>query len=201
MNMNTLAFFDFIKVDLEGLKQILAAEPEFVHLRDTRGETALFLAIEHGPEFVSLLLDAGADVNSQNQAGETPLHQAAEDYDGEVAQLLIDYGADVDASDHYGLTPLHAAAVHGAYEVVEVLVRNGAKLNCRDKRGYTPLHYAVFDFPMWWHNNYLKVTEILLRAGADPTVRTNTQETVLELAGQRSDNQTIIALLLKHGTQ
>ena len=87
--MHTLEFFDSTKVELAGLKQILTAEPGFVHLQDARGETALFLAIEHGANFVSALLEAGADVNSRNQTRETPLHRAAEDYDAQVAQLLI----------------------------------------------------------------------------------------------------------------
>lgn len=46
-------------------------------------------------EHVQILIDAGADVNSRNDAGRTPLHWAAETENCGVVELLLKVGADV----------------------------------------------------------------------------------------------------------
>eukprot|EP00976_Prorocentrum_cordatum_P019824 401839-Prorocentrum_minimum.AAC.1 len=52
-----------------------------------------------------LLLAVGADVNSRNREGMTPLHLAAREGHAKLAQLLIDHGADPSTADHEGCTP------------------------------------------------------------------------------------------------
>jgi serine/threonine-protein phosphatase 6 regulatory ankyrin repeat subunit B len=202
--MTTLDYFSNLTIDVESLKQIIAEEPDFVHFQNELGETALFLAVEFGSEYVSLLLKAGADANGRNHLGETPLHQAAQDSDEGVAQLLIEHGAAVDEIDNDGQTALHAAAVFGALEVAEILIHNGAKLNIQDKKGYTPLHYSVCPDTRWGpYEDYLQVANLLLRAGADPNICTNGQMTVLAIASQcfANQNRAIIETLIKHGAQ
>ena len=55
---------------------------------------------------VTLLLDAGADVNQSNEAGDTALHAAASAGMIRVIQLLADRGAKLDAANKAGQTPL-----------------------------------------------------------------------------------------------
>jgi ankyrin repeat protein len=58
---------------------------------------------------IKLCLDAGADVNTADNQGETALHGAAQKGWDEVVQFLADRGAKLDAKDKKGRTPLDAA--------------------------------------------------------------------------------------------
>ena len=58
---------------------------------------------------VTLLLDAGADVNARNEADFTALHGAAFRGLNEVIRILVDRGADIDARDFRGRTPYRLA--------------------------------------------------------------------------------------------
>ncbi|MEO6714787.1 MAG: ankyrin repeat domain-containing protein [Mycobacteriales bacterium] len=81
------------------------------------------------------LLLAGAPVDGDPGASETPLITAASYGDAEVAQVLIDAGADLDAtaSATAGGVPLGTALVHAAVfsmtHVVDVLIAAGARID------------------------------------------------------------------------
>jgi len=90
--------------------------------RDVPGTAALARALIH----------AGAPVDGEASASETPLITAASYGDAAVAHVLIEAGADLDvvASDDAGGVPggtaLRHAVVFGMTEVVEVLLAAGA---------------------------------------------------------------------------
>lgn len=58
---------------------------------------------------VTMLLDAGADVNAVNEGDFTALHGAAFRGLNEVIQILVDRGADIDARDYRGRTTFRMA--------------------------------------------------------------------------------------------
>jgi ankyrin repeat protein len=58
---------------------------------------------------IKLCLDAGADVNSVDNQGDTALHGAAQKGFDEVVEFLADHGAKLDIKDKKGRTPLDAA--------------------------------------------------------------------------------------------
>ena len=62
-----------------------------------------------GEEAVSVLLDAGADVNAVNEADFTALHGAAFRGLNEIVQILVEHGADINARDFRGRTPFRLA--------------------------------------------------------------------------------------------
>lgn len=71
-------------------------------------ETHQFLhsAVKKGDlVFVQLLLAAGMRVNTQDLAGDTPLHLAAEQQSLELSALLLDYGADLEIANNAGESP------------------------------------------------------------------------------------------------
>jgi hypothetical protein len=74
-----------------------------------------------------LLLEHDADINVQNQAGQTPLQWASMNGALEVVRLLLEHGADVEAMDNDGKTALQVAAEEGHDEVVELLREHGAR--------------------------------------------------------------------------
>nr|XP_042698480.1 ankyrin repeat domain-containing protein SOWAHA-like isoform X20 [Chrysemys picta bellii] len=75
----------------------------------TSGFTALHWAAKHGKEdLVSLLVAAGADVNTRSQGGYTPLHIAALHGHRQVMDLLVrSYGAKQNVRDHSGHLARH----------------------------------------------------------------------------------------------
>jgi ankyrin repeat protein len=110
------------------------------------------------PRMVELLVARGADVNVKDEAGVTPLHDAAARGRKTVVRLLLAKGAEVNAKtlkeywggnvqrtglSPAGTTPLHEAAAAGDVDVVELLLAHGAQLDARDEFGGTPLHWAV----------------------------------------------------------
>ena len=64
-------------------------------------------------EAVGILLDAGADVNEANEAGDTAMHAAASGALTSVIQLLADRGADLNVQNLEGQTPLALTAGRG----------------------------------------------------------------------------------------
>lgn len=58
---------------------------------------------------IKLCLDAGADVNTADNQGETALHGAAQKGYDQVVQFLADHGAKIEIKDKKGRTPLDAA--------------------------------------------------------------------------------------------
>jgi ankyrin repeat protein len=102
------------------------------------------------------LIKRGADVNSKNNYGQTPLHRALGNNAIEIAKLLIDAGADVEAKNNYGLTPLHLASGNNHIEMTEFLLERGADVNAKDKYGRTPLYVAGSDEMKTLLKKYMK---------------------------------------------
>ncbi len=89
---------------------------------------------------VSTLLDHGANVESADDSGRTPLFYAVGD--AVVAKMLLDRGAMADVAIHDGVTPLMAAARIGAEETVSLLQAHGADVNRRDDLGWSAQMYS-----------------------------------------------------------
>jgi hypothetical protein len=117
--------------NLEVVRRLIEYDPAYINARDEGGFTPLLMESEgcnsKDGSVVRLLLEHGADINVQNQDGETPLHEASTYGALEVVRLLLEHGADVEAKDNYGKTVLQVAAEYGHDEVVEFLREHGAK--------------------------------------------------------------------------
>ncbi len=96
-------------------------------------------------EYMRLLVDHGADVNTRNKTGATPLHHAACNGGANRVLFLIEKGADVNAVNDRRRSPLHEAAVWGSPDMVEVLLKHGARLDIKDENYSTPLMDAALN--------------------------------------------------------
>jgi len=78
---------------------------------------------------VVVLLQRGADPNTQDQAGKTPLHWAASQGNGQCCAMLIEGGADPNSRDIlFQRTPLHYACQNAQPSSKDVLEANGADI-------------------------------------------------------------------------
>ena len=79
------------------IANIIIAKVIHLDIRDKSGATPLHYAASEQNGAVTLLLEAGADVNVRDDHGETPLHWIAAEGDGEdTVRLLLKYGADTE---------------------------------------------------------------------------------------------------------
>ena len=81
------------------------------------------MAAEGGYKAVAqLLLEKGADVNTENRYRETALHLTARYGLEAVAQLLLENGADANAKDNWNRTAADVAAEGGHSEALVQLL-------------------------------------------------------------------------------
>jgi ankyrin repeat protein len=76
-------------------------------------------ALNDHRDAVKLLLAHGADVNTKDDSGWTPLHWAAHKGSKAVAELQLAHGTEVNAKDDGGFTPLHRAVKGSHKDVAE----------------------------------------------------------------------------------
>jgi len=113
--------------------------------KNKKGESVLHAACVKGclETVVSLLAD-GASPNSQDNAGWTPLHEAASAGRLDMARVLLEAGARPSVpSKEERVTPLHDAVGSAQVEMVKLLVCWGANRDARDSKGNTPRVMAV----------------------------------------------------------
>jgi ankyrin repeat protein len=134
-------------------------------------------------------------------------------------QLFIDAKADLTACDNNGLSPLHLAVEILATNMVRILISAGANVSAKDPiLGWTPLHCSTrrywhypiigrsdseqlkhprpdFREPVGSTDKRLVILALLLKAGADVSIKLSTGETPLHFATQLGDMEIVKVLL------
>ena len=179
--------------DYSKILDILCRHSNIIQQRDSdRGKTLLHYATMLGAIKVGeTLLLRGADVNSKDNDGLTPLLIACGGFRPKtiMANVLISKGADVNYqspiiipnSPEDGWKPLHLAARNGHTKIVELLVSHGARVNAKKADGWTPLHVAVFF-------GHIEVVKYLLSKGANIDATTHDGATPLMIAAEYKKN-------------
>jgi len=116
-----------------------------VNQADKYGRTPVYLAAQaQQPEMLEELFAKGADANTANTSGTTPLIAAAEKGHVRTIELLLTRdGISLDAKDKAGQTALMVAAANGYIQVVEALVKAGARMDITDYKGMTAYDHTI----------------------------------------------------------
>ena len=154
------------------------------NINNRREESLLFGTVKAYLLLISILvltpeslLARGADVESKDRGGQTPLVHAARGRHRDVLQLLLSRGANPNvyerSDEPRGPTPLWWAATDGDAVGVQALIDHGANVDAAHGGGYTALMGAV-RFP--------DVVRALLKGGANVRARTTDGKTALMIA-------------------
>ena len=107
------------------------------------GRTAMMWgSIQGSYDSLVLILEAGAQINIVDEAGNNSLYHAAENGHIEVVELLLTHNAEIDRENRDGRTPLMAAARAGHQGVLATLIAAGAEVGLSDFTGRTALDLA-----------------------------------------------------------
>ncbi|KAI5298568.1 Glycerophosphocholine phosphodiesterase, partial [Ascosphaera atra] len=144
------------RVLLEAEKQVRDGEDDNTDIGDQqvrkhKPRSSAILALATKANFidiVKLLVDAGVDINYQDQNSETALHVAARFGHTECARVLIQGSsqqkANIELTEKtYAWTPLFIACVDGNLGVAELLIESGADLERLDSSGWTAMEHAA----------------------------------------------------------
>ena len=96
-------------------------------------ESLLYAARDNNISDVELLLSVGANIDTVNPAGASPLILASIFGHTKIAQVLIDKGADINIIDTFGDTALMIASRKGHTELVELLESKDSKGKVRSE--------------------------------------------------------------------
>lgn len=163
---------------------------------DYAGKTPLFDvraggAVSKHSEFISLLVDNGANINFTDPNGNTPLIASPK-----YVELFLEKGADLNAASANGNTCLHACAEKDDWnQFLAIMIEKGASIDaeCSQSgvKGHTPLFLAV-------SRGCLKNINSLLDAGAKIDHQVDDQKTALMIACMQG-HFAVVQLLLSKG--
>jgi ankyrin repeat protein len=178
----------------------LVARGVVVDHRAVNGDTALHVASRNGDVgAVSVMLDAGADVNARQQDGNTPLMLAfrGKKKDRDIAgavRTLLAHSADPKIAANNGWTALHWAVNQmSSAEVIEQLIKAGADVNAVDHAGRTPLHAVCMSGDDGLANN----VRVLIRHGARTDLRDSNGKLAADYPKAGSDTARALAEAVK----
>ena len=133
-----------------------------------------YSALRTNVELVSLLIQAGVNLNARAHDGSTPLHMVAHLRNAraiDCCELLLKAGAAVNLKTHEYSTPLDVALMRGNRRIVPVFLRAGAEfrysnlnaytLRVRDAGGLTRYEQPHLGFKKYAQNHLARITEIL----------------------------------------
>jgi ankyrin repeat protein len=163
-----------INGDAAVITRLLDAGEDVNAVLTTEGETVLMLTSYTGNSAaVKVLLDRGAQTNTQQFRGQTALMWAAAEGHAEVVRLLLARGADPSLQSTAstkperrppgGMTALLFAARQGKIDAVRALLDGGANIDQAGADNTSPLLIAVV-------NGHYELASLLIERGASPNV-------------------------------
>ncbi|CAN9508852.1 unnamed protein product [Ophioblennius macclurei] len=157
----------------EGHKEIvrLLINVSNIESVDDHRITPLFLAAQYGEkECLEILINAGADVNTQSYDLATPLLIASQENNEACVTLLLEHGANPNTfcSEDWPQLPIHAAAEFGHVSILRRLIAVTDRACNQDAGMVSPLYAAV-------KGNMSESVKLLLEEGFSPDAQDCTE--------------------------
>ncbi|KAK4201882.1 ankyrin repeat-containing domain protein [Triangularia verruculosa] len=132
--------------NLVTLNYLIHYKPKLMETKTDTGATPLICGCDE-EESIKWLLRNGANVNAQDDEGDTALALASYDGIGECVPLLLQSGADPKLQNEEKRTALHWAARGGAINAGrELMNKCPALLHMKDDRNLSAMHIAIRTF-------------------------------------------------------
>jgi len=138
---------------------------------ETSGAALALATKSNYHKIVKLLVDAGVDINYQDEHGETALHLAARFGHDECARILVEGSESRSmnlelAEKTYGWTPLFIAGVDGHLAIVKMLVDGGADISRLDLSGWSAQEHAAL-------RGHLNIAKYLAQFTPPPSIHSS----------------------------
>ncbi|GGG39162.1 hypothetical protein GCM10011344_45060 [Dokdonia pacifica] len=174
-NSNTLEIVQFLSEYVKDL-----------NVKDENGRSALAMAVNRNTsDVVAFLLEKGADIQTKDKDGNSLAYYLLNTFrakDSKVfdakLKLLQENGLSMNQTQYDGNTLLHLATQKNNLALLKRVVAFDIDVNAKNNEGYTALHIAA----MKAEND--EILKCLLSLGADKTIKTDFDETVLDLASE-----------------
>lgn len=129
----TLLMASVLKNNEQIMLALINAHVRIDDVTKVLGNNALMLATIHGSiECLKGLIANGAEVNQQNNDGQTALSLAAECGNADIMDLLVQHDALLNVADYSGKTALMHAAITNDANCMNILIDAGAGLDITD---------------------------------------------------------------------
>ena len=116
-----------------------------------------------------------------------PANEADRKKSLDIIAVLLAKGADANTLDRHGDTPLHHAARFLHLPLTKLLLTHNAFINIRNSAGETVLHVIARDAQ--GYRKRVELTELLLSEGANPSTRSKTNQTALDIVFINNDSE------------
>ena len=191
-------------IDNVGMVRSLLNKGAGVNFRQDDLRTPLHLAAHCGElEVARVLIEHKADVDSQDNEGNTPLHLLLGNTDRDdddifdLARLLLEHTSDVNVRSTDEWTLLHKAAFYGRLDIVRMLLDLDANPNAETKGKETPLG-LVSQGRYNSQEHGASIARLLLGRGVDVNASAEDLATPLHSAALNGRLE-IVRVLLDHG--
>lgn len=174
--------------NLAKVRQIL--KDKTYNLNETNNEqnTSLHLAVQQNEiEIAKLLIDAGANVNLQNQIQDSPFLYAGAEGKTEILDYMLQHSQiDFTVVNRFGGNALIPAAEKGHLENVRLLLEDGrSDIDFQNNFGYT----ALIEVAALRENTelYHTIAQTLIEAGANTEIRDHSNKSAIDYAQIKQD--------------
>ena len=166
--------------------KFLSTYAKDLNIKDENGRSALAMAVNrNAPEVVDFLLKKGADVQTKDADGNTLAFYLLNTFKSEDTsvfesklQLLQDNDLVMTEHQNQGNTLLHIAVQKNKLALLKKLSTFKIDINSKNDEGYTALHIAAMK------SADDSIMKYLLAQGADKRIKTEFDETALDLASE-----------------